>query len=84
MAGLVRRSVQPATSLPIPKSLRFFEGVFEYQNVLVNVDILHRRRDGRFRLIEVKSSTDVKEEHLDDVGIQYRVVSRSGLDLASA
>jgi predicted RecB family nuclease len=61
-----------------------FEAVFEHQNVLVKVDILHRRRDGRFRLIEVKSSTDVKQEHLDDVGIQYRVVSCSGLVLASA
>ena len=54
-----------------------FEGVFEHDGVLVRVDVLHRRRDGRWRLIEVKSSTSVKEEHLDDVGIQYRVLSRS-------
>jgi predicted RecB family nuclease len=60
-----------------------FEGVFENQNVLVRVDVLHRRRDGRWRLIEVKSTTSLKEEHLDDIGIQSRVVSRSGLDLAS-
>ena len=61
-----------------------FEGVFEHQNVLVRVDILHRRRgDGRWRLVEVKSSTSVKEQHLDDVGIQSRIVSRCGLDLAS-
>jgi len=52
--------------------------------VLVRVDILHRRRDNRWRLTEVKSSSDLKEEHLDDVGIQTRVVSRSGLDLASS
>jgi predicted RecB family nuclease len=61
-----------------------FEGVFEHQNVLVKVDVLHRRRDGRWRLIEVKSTTDIKDHHLDDVGIQYRVLSRSGLDVASA
>ncbi len=60
-----------------------FEGVFEHDGVLVRVDVLHRRRDKRWRLIEVKSSTQVKEEHIDDVGIQSRVVSRSGLDLAS-
>ena len=52
--------------------------------MLVKVDILHRRRDGRWRLIEVKSSTSVKEEHLDDVAIQYRVLSRCGLDVGSA
>jgi predicted RecB family nuclease len=61
-----------------------FEAVFEHQNVLVKVDILHRRRDGRWRLIEVKSTTDVRDHHLEDVAIQYRVVSRSGLDVATA
>jgi hypothetical protein len=61
-----------------------FEGVFEYHNVLVKVDILHRRRDGRWRLIEVKSTSEAKDHHLEDVSIQYRVVSRSGVDVASA
>src|SRR5208282_5518488 len=60
-----------------------FEGTFENGGVLVRVDVLQRRRDHRWRLIEVKSTTSLKEEHLDDVGIQSRVVSRSGLDLAS-
>jgi predicted RecB family nuclease len=60
-----------------------FEGVFEHDGVLVKVDILQRRSDSRWRLIEVKSSTSVKEEHLDDVAIQYRAVSRSGLDIGS-
>jgi predicted RecB family nuclease len=61
-----------------------FEGVFEHWNVLVKVDVLHRRRDGRWRLIEVKSTTDAKDHHLGDVAIQYRVVSRSGVDVATA
>jgi predicted RecB family nuclease len=60
-----------------------FEGVFEHDGVLVRVDVLHRRRDGRWRLVEVKSSTSVKGEHLDDVAIQSRIVSGSGVDLAS-
>lgn len=67
-----------------PEVPAIFEGVFEHQSVLVRVDILQRRgRDGRWRLIEVKSSTDVRNHHIEDVGIQYRVVSRSGVDLAS-
>ena len=61
-----------------------FEGAFEHSGVLVRVDVLHRRKDGRWRLVEVKSATAVKEEHVDDVGIQYRVLRRSGLDVASA
>lgn len=61
-----------------------FEGTFEHGGVLVRVDVLHRGRDGRWRLIEVKSTTDVRDHHLEDVAIQYRVVSRSGIDLAAA
>src|ERR1039458_4782117 len=61
-----------------------FEGAFEHGGVFVRVDILHRRPDNRWYLFEVKSSTGLKEEHLEDVGIQARVVSRCGLDLASS
>jgi predicted RecB family nuclease len=61
-----------------------FEGTFEHGGMLVRVDILNRRRDKRWRLIEVKSTTDVKDHHLDDVAIQHRVVTRSGVDLAAS
>jgi predicted RecB family nuclease len=61
-----------------------FEGVFEHDGVLVRVDVLQRRKDERWRLIEVKSTTDVKDHHLEDVAIQHRVVSRSGVDLAES
>ena len=67
-----------------PEVPAIFEAAFENGGVFVRVDILHRRRDGRWRLIEVKSTADLKEQHLDDVAIQHRVVSRSGLDLASS
>ena len=61
-----------------------FEGTFEHNGVLVRVDVLHRRKDERWRLIEVKSTTDVKDHHLEDVAIQHRIVSRSGVDLAAS
>ena len=67
-----------------PEVPAIFEGTFSNGDVLVRVDILQRRRDNRWRLIEVKSTTDLKDHHLDDVAIQHRVVSRSGLDLASS
>jgi predicted RecB family nuclease len=67
-----------------PDVSAIFEGTFEHGGVLVRVDILHRRRDGRWRLLEVKSATDAKEEHIADVSIQFRVLHRSGLDVASA
>lgn len=61
-----------------------FKAAFEHQNVFVRVDILHRRRDKRWRLIEVKSTTDVRDHHVDDIAIQHRVVSRSGINLAAS
>ena len=66
-----------------PEIPAIFEAVFEHGGVLVKVDVLHRRRDGRWRLIEVKSTSDVKDHHYEDVAIQYRVVSRSGVDVAT-
>ena len=77
----IRTTRELVANLDVPA---IFEATFENGDVLVRVDILQRRRDNRWRLIEVKSTTDLKEEHLDDVGIQTRVVSRSGLDLASS
>jgi len=76
------RATQELIANPAVPAL--FEGAFEHKDVLVRVDILQRRRDKRWRLIEVKSTTDVKDHHLDDVAIQHRVVSRSGVDLAAS
>jgi len=67
-----------------PEIPAIFEGAFEHRDVFVRVDILQRRQDQRWRLIEVKSTTDVKDHHLDDVAIQHRVVVRSGVDLAAS
>jgi predicted RecB family nuclease len=67
-----------------PEIPAIFEGAFEHRGVFVRVDILQRRRDQRWRLIEVKSTTEVKDHHLADIAIQHRVVTRSGVDLAAS
>jgi len=67
-----------------PEIPAIFEGAFEHRGVFVRVDVLHRRPDHRWRLIEVKSTTDVKDHHVDDVATQHRVVTRSGFDVASS
>ncbi|MGB2677580.1 MAG: DUF2779 domain-containing protein [Candidatus Acidiferrum sp.] len=67
-----------------PEIPAIFEGAFEHRDVFVRVDILQRRQDQRWRLIEVKSSADTKDHYLDDVAIQHRVVTRSGVDLAAS
>jgi len=67
-----------------PEVPAIFEGAFEHRGVFVRVDILQRRRDQRWRLIEVKSTTNVKDHHLNDVAIQHRVLTRSGVDVAAS
>ena len=66
-----------------PEIPALFEAVFEHDGVLVKTDILQRREKDRWRLVEVKSSSDLKEHHLEDMAIQSHVLSGSGLDIAS-
>jgi hypothetical protein len=60
-----------------------FEAAFVHRGVLVRVDVLKREGEG-WEIIEVKSSTRVKEEHLPDVAVQSYVLAGSGLDVRSA
>jgi hypothetical protein len=56
-----------------------FEATFDYQNVLVRVDVFQRIAGSkRWRLIEVKSSAAMKECHLPDVAIQRFVLEGLG------
>lgn len=60
-----------------------FEPAFLYDNVLVRCDILHRREDGAWEIIEVKSSTQVKPYHVDDLTIQRYVLQGCGMTVAA-
>jgi predicted RecB family nuclease len=51
-----------------------FEAAFSLQDIRIRVDILERRPAG-WRLLEVKSSTEVKGHHLDDVALQAFVLA---------
>jgi len=61
-----------------------FEAALEHNGVLVRVDILERLPRNRWRLIEVKSSTEIKEHYLYDVAIQKHVAVGSGLRIGPA
>jgi predicted RecB family nuclease len=60
-----------------------FEAAFEQNDVVVKTDILQRRKENLWRLVEVKSTADLKDHHAEDVAIQSYVLSHSGLKLAS-
>jgi hypothetical protein len=67
-----------------PTVRTIFEAALVHDGVLIRVDALERLPDGRWRLNEVKSSTRVKNEHLEEVALQAYVVAGSGLELADA
>ena len=60
-----------------------YEPAFEHDGVLVLADILERRRGG-WNLIEVKSTTKVKPEHLPDLAVQAHVLRGAGLAVRRA
>ena len=59
-----------------------YEATFNFNGMLVMVDILHRGVDG-WEIFEVKSSTEVKDVYVDDASIQYYVLNGCGLDVNS-
>lgn len=60
-----------------------YEATFQAKDILVRCDIL--KKVGRaWHLIEVKSSTAVKEEHLPDIAIQKYVLQAAGLTVVKA
>ena len=58
-----------------------YEATFNYDEVLVMVDILHINEDDSVEIYEVKSSTEVKDVYLHDASIQYYVLNGSGFNV---
>lgn len=59
-----------------------FEAAFEYKGCYARADIIvYNELSGRWSIYEVKSTTKVKEEHLDDVGLQVWIMANAGLPI---
>ena len=52
-----------------------YEGTFEYLNTQVRTDVLIRKENG-WELLEAKSSTKIKDEHIPDISIQSFIVRK--------
>jgi predicted RecB family nuclease len=58
-----------------------YEAAFHHDDVAVRTDILVRRRRRKFDLIEVKSTTGWKEQHVPDLAVQLYVLEGAGLQI---
>ena len=61
-----------------------FEGAFAFEKIRIRADILTRNGDGTFDLIEVKSTTSAKSQHIPDVAIQLHVLEGLGISIRAA
>lgn len=69
-------------ALATPGDLTLFEPALRCADILVRADIPERRANV-YRMIEVKSSTRVKDYQVADAGIQTWVARGAGLEVAS-
>jgi hypothetical protein len=60
-----------------------YEATFQHESVFASIDILERRPAG-WRITEVKSTTEVKDEHLPDVALQTWVARGAGLPVVES
>ena len=60
-----------------------YEAAFTFEGINCRIDILLPSGDNAFDLIEVKSTTKVKTQHISDVGIQLYVLEELGLQVSS-
>src|SRR5262249_14170757 len=72
------------TLIADPTVPAIFEAALVHDGLLIRVDALERLPSGRWRLNEVKSSTRIKDEHLEEVALQTYVAVQNGLELADA
>lgn len=61
-----------------------YEAAFDYMGCYARADIIkYSPESKRWSIYEVKSSTKVKPEHYDDVGLQAWIMAKSGLPIES-
>lgn len=77
LSQAIKKTRQILESSPLTP---IFEATFSHGGVLVRSDIFHRGDKG-YRLVEVKSSTSVKDYHITDCAVQAWVIESLGYPL---
>lgn len=70
------------TALAAHSSQPLFEAAFQHDGVLVRADVMLPGKQG-YRMVEVKSSTGLKDYHLNDCAVQTWIVKQNGIPLSS-
>lgn len=65
------------------KESTLFEAAFRIDNFTTRADILMRNNDGRWHMIEVKSSVNGKQKFIDDMAYTAMIIERAGYNIAT-
>ena len=80
--GFSHKQQLETTKSEISKGITtLYEAAFSNGDVFVKVDILRRGRQG-WEIYEVKGSTELKEVHIPDAAIQYRVLTGADISVS--
>ena len=75
---------QTLDALTDHKTSAIFDGAFTFQNTFIRTDILAKTPEGSWDLLEVKSTTRVRQSHLVDLALQLWMLRSLGIDVDRA
>ena len=75
------KSLVAATERVVRARKPVYEGAFTFDGGACRVDVLAPVEDGLWDLVEVKSTTQVKDEHVEDIAFQTWVLRGAGVPL---
>ncbi len=70
-----------ATAKLLAKRVPLFEAAFAVDGRLCRVDILVPAADGRWDIVEVKTGTRVRENHIRDISFQYNTLIHADIEV---
>ncbi len=80
-----KAAIQSTSQIQSNESIpAIYEAAFAHEKIRIRADVLERVRGEVFDLIEVKSTTKAKEEHVDDVALQLHVLRGAGVNIRRA
>lgn len=74
-------AINTRNALADPTIPAIYEAAFTFERIRVRIDVLIRNDGDGFDLVEVKSTTGVKHQHIPDAAIQLYVAEGSGLKI---
>ena len=78
----IARAVRETREALAAGAKRIFEATFEYKGFLALADVIEQKRDGSWRLIEVKATTSAKPIHVPDLAFQAWLMEQNGLSVS--